>query len=257
MADSFIYPTWNAPVQIKAFTTTRTGGSSLAPFEQLNLGAHVGDDKQAVSANRDYLQQFLPAKPVWLNQTHSDQFVDIDAKPITDQPCDASYSQKTNRVCVVMTADCLPILLTDTQGQFVSAIHAGWKGLVNNIIAKSIQQLSLTTGIDPSQFIAWLGPAIGAQHFEVGVEVKQAILANPLLLTFKHQQNNWFRPNLAAPTGQKWFCDIYAIATAQLQQLGVNQISGGDHCTYSDSQQFFSYRRDGQCGRMASCIWIS
>ena len=236
-------PTWNAPSNIGALSTTRAGGCSVAPFASMNLGLHVGDDEQAVLANRDKLAQYLPQRPVWLNQVHSADVVVIDeqfnaAKVVSG---DALYTQLQNQPLAIMTADCLPILLTSQCGTEVAAIHGGWRGLNLGIITNTLAHFNAPA----EQIIAWLGPAIGAQKFEVGAEVKSAFC----------EQADAHAAAFTALANGKYLADIYAIATEQLSQLGVKNISGGEFCTVSQAEQFFSYRRDGQTGRMASLIW--
>lgn len=241
MKQNLILPDWPAPAHIKAFTTTRAGGQSTPPFDTFNLAQHVGDTPKVVEQNREALRQILPSEPVWLNQTHSNNVVLVDGASSIEGENDGSITFDDNIVCTVMTADCLPLLLTDRQGSFVAAVHAGWRGLANGIIAQCLQQISDSSR---HEVLAWLGPAIGADAFEVGDDVKAVFIGLS-------------EDNAAAfnPHGQKWLCDIYMLARLQLGELGVKNIYGGEHCTYSRQDKFFSYRRDGQCGRMASCIY--
>ncbi len=239
----FIQPEWPAPSYVKAYTTLRTGGSSAPPFNDFNLGLHTGDDEQTVMANRKLLQQSLhiPQEPVWLNQTHSN--IVVEAKPENYlQNADASFSNHANQVCVVMTADCLPILCCSTKEPFVSAIHAGWRGLASGIINKALDKIPFLENL-----LVWLGPAIGPQHFEVGEDVYEAFTSlNP-------KNQTAFRRS----SPKKWLANIYELARIQLADLGISQIYGGTHCTFNQSDLFFSYRRDkGKTGRMASLIWL-
>lgn len=240
-----ITPTWQAPTQIKAFTTLRSGGVSQPPFEHLNLAMHVGDSIEHVTQNRIQLQQqwALPSEPIWLKQIHST--IALPAKPDNrNRQADATYSNEPNQVCVVLTADCLPILLCNRQGTYVAAIHAGWRGLANNIIEKTLA-ISYT---QPHDLMAWLGPAIGPKSYEVGDAVREAFI----------QQNAGMTHAFTPSRPHHWLCDLYAIARIQLQQLKVTAITGGEYCTFSDTERFYSYRRDGEkTGRMASLIWIS
>ena len=238
-----ISPTWNAPTNIGALSTTRAGGCSVAPFASLNLGLHVGDDEQAVLANRNSLAQRLPKSPVWLNQVHSADVVMVDEQFTTASVlnADALYTRLQNQPLAIMTADCLPVLLTSLCGSEVAAIHGGWRGLNLGIIANTLAHFNAPA----EQIIAWLGPAIGAQKFEVGAEVKMAFC----------EQSHTHTTAFKALANGKYLADIYAIAGQQLSQLGVKNISGGEFCTVSQPAQFFSYRRDGQTGRMASLIW--
>lgn len=230
---------WPAPVHIHALTTTRAGGISLGPFKDFNLATHVGDDIHAVTQNRTLLQQRLnlPEDPRWLTQYHST--VILEADTIVDAPkADASYTHKPGIVCAVLTADCLPILLCDTAGTTIAAIHAGWRGLVDGIVEKTLATLP------PKPYLAWLGPAIGQNAYPVGDEVRDLFLTRGFTPDgFKHLRD-------------QWHLDMYALARAQLQQLGIDAIYGGDHCTFTESELFYSYRRDNVTGRMATLIWM-
>lgn len=233
---------WPAPSGIKAGVTTRTGGVSQVPYDSLNLAQHVGDDPTAVTENRARLRQFLqlPGEPVWLNQVHGIQ-VCTDAE--TGTTADACVSIQPGQVCVVMTADCLPVLLCNRAGTVVAAAHAGWRGLAAGVITETVARMRE----DPANLMAWLGPAIGPRAFEVGDDVREVFLG--------------LAPGYAeAFTGHapgKWLMDIYMAARQQLAGLGISQITGGEYCTYEQATQFFSYRRDRTTGRMASLIWFS
>lgn len=237
---NWISPDWPAPANIHALTTLRCGGLSNGAYTSFNLAAHVNDDAQHVLANRHLLKLALSLvnEPKWLNQTHTTKIVCADQLQGLVE-ADASYTQKKQCVCVVLTADCLPILLCDAQGESIAAIHGGWRGLLDGILENSLTQL-------PKQgLMAWLGPAIGAQCFEVGAEVRAAFLAKDamFLAAFELQKN------------QKYLADIYLIARLILNKAGVDEIYGGQFCTVTDTERFFSYRRDGQTGRMATLIW--
>lgn len=241
----FIQPKWPAPLSVKAVTTLRTGGVSHSPFDSFNLAMHVEDSLDDVTKNRHILQNHLAllSEPCWLNQTHSTKCVRLENSKQNIE-ADASYTTQKNIICAILTADCLPILLCNKQGTLVSAIHAGWRGLAHGIIEKTIKTLPCET----NELIAWLGPAIGPKHFEVGNEVKAAFLAldSATEKAFSLSVNNRF------------MCDIYTIARLQLIKLGIPTIYGGEYCTYSDTTNFYSYRRDGvKTGRMASLIWIA
>jgi YfiH family protein len=254
---SYIEADWPVPSKVRAYTTTRIGGNSLVPYEQFNLAYHVGDSEQRVSQNRHQLMQELELKqkPIWLEQVHSTEVVDadqidadrIDSKFINhNQPpiiqADASFSAQANRVCVVMTADCLPVLLANKTGDWVAAVHAGWRGLADGIVQKT---LTAYPG-EPSELVAWLGPAISQTHFEVGGEVK---------LLFEQTNQAYSTAFKASEDNNKYHCDLYAIARSILKAAGIIAY-GGNFCSFSQSSQFYSYRRDGQTGRMASLIWI-
>lgn len=245
MTELFIQPNWPAPSSIKSYTTLRHGGVSLPPYNGFNLGKNTGDDPQNINENCAILQETLqlPTEPLWIQQTHSTLV--LPALPENkNKEADATFSIKDDQICVVLTADCLPILLCDRQGTFVAAVHAGWRGLSQGIIANTL------SAIQPSldEVLAWLGPAISQQHFEVGNEVRDIFIQqNP-------QAESAFIPS---PAG-RWLGDLYALARLQLQTLGVNAIYGGEYCTFSDKDKFYSYRRDIQkTGRMASLIWRS
>ncbi len=239
-SSDFIIPDWPAPANVKAIQTTRVGGYSVEPYESLNLGLHVHDDALAVAKNRQSLSNFLPSDPVWLNQVHGVDVVDA-AKCLTIQKADASFSKNKNVVCVTMTADCLPLLLCNKQGSIVAAIHAGWRSLCDGVIEATIQSMV----VNPEDLMAWLGPAIGPKAFEVGGEVRAAFIKNDA------QADQAFKPN-----DEKWLGDLYLIAKQRLNKLGVTEIYGGTECTYSNPSQYFSFRRDGLTGRMASMIWF-
>lgn len=242
----FILPQWPAPAMVKAISTTRTGGCSQAPYDSFNLATHVGDNEAVVSNNRSLLAKLLPAEPAWLNQIHSNMILDA-ATLLTPADADGSYTTQSDIVSVVMTADCLPVLVCNKQGTGVAALHAGWRGLANGIIEKGLQQLIQFTQSRPDELLIWLGPAIGPEAFEVGEEVRDRFMQqNPA------SQNSF----ISASTPGKWLADIYKLAKLSLSQLGVENIYGGDYCTYMQAERFFSYRREGKTGRMASLIWI-
>ena len=239
-----IIPDWPVPRNVKALQTTRIGGVSQSPYASLNLGAHVNDDPLAVASNRQLLSSFLPTEPVWMNQVHGTRVLDA-ARSACLEDADASFSKITNVVCVTMTADCLPVLLCDQSGTVVAAVHAGWRGLCDGVIEATIAQM----GAEPKTILAWLGPAIGPQAFEVGAEVREQFLANDANAAHAFKAK-----------GEKWLANIYRLAQQRLLNAQVNQIYGGgidtDFCTFTDQTRFFSYRRDGMTGRMASLIWL-
>ena len=223
--------------------TLRFGGESEGKYNSFNLALHVNDDINAVHLNRDLLDQYLPSSPHWLNQRHS---IDVLKLPSPLSNADASYTVEKNAVCVVQTADCLPLLVTNTEGTTVSAIHAGWRGLLHGVIENTIKKMN----IPPNELLVWLGPAISQKHFKVGFDVKNSFCE-------KHEEAE---KAFHLISGQKWLADIYALAKIRLNLCGVNQIYGGgvsdDYCTFANEVDYFSYRRDGITGRMASLIWI-
>ena len=248
-SSDFITPNWPAPANVRALQTTRNGGISLAPYESLNMGLHVNDNPMHVAHNRQLLSDFLPSEPVWLNQVHGINAVDAaqtDCLPAAD----ASFSTRKNVVCVTMTADCLPILLCNQAGTAVASIHAGWRGLCDGIIDATVNKMP----VNSADLIAWLGPAIGPNAFEVGAEVREQFMIKDAKseIAFKKQGENQAQ--------DKWLADIYKIATQCLNNLGITQIYGGGQsenwCTFTDKEKFFSFRRDGATGRMATLIWL-
>lgn len=240
--DHFLYPDWPAPARVRALVTTRLGGVSRAPWESFNLGTHVGDDPASVAENRRRLRQHLPTEPHWLEQVHGIEVAAADAaSPVIC--ADASLTRQPGAVCVVMTADCLPVLFCDTDGRVVAAAHAGWRGLAAGVLESTLARMD----VDPARVLAWLGPAIGPTAFEVGDEVRAAFIAlDPAGAAF-------------VPTGQpgKWLADIFLLARQCLKRAGVEQIFGGSVCTVFDPERFYSYRRDGVCGRIASLVWLA
>lgn len=239
-----LIPDWPAPTNVRAIQTLRTGGVSQAPWHSLNLGDHVADDAAHVAANRASLRRVLPAEPLWLRQVHGVAVANADLTPDCPVPeADAAYSQQQGRVCTVMTADCLPVLFCDRAGTRVAAAHAGWRGLHGGVLENTIQAM----GGVPDQLLAWLGPAIGPASFEVGDEVREA---------FVRKDAEAVTAFVAHRSG-KWLCDLYQLARLRLRHAGVVSIYGGDFCTFSDTQRFFSYRRDSVTGRMASLIWLA
>jgi YfiH family protein len=242
MAD-WIAPDWPAPPTVKAAATLRTGGVSEGAYSSLNLGSHVGDDPVVVAENRRLLRATLklPAEPTWLNQVHGIDVV--EAGPTTILPsADASVARQTGAVCVVMTADCLPVLICDRAGTRVGAAHAGWRGLAGGVLGATIKALD----VPPSQLMAWLGPAIEQDAFEVGDEVHEAFV--------KLAADNAaaFRTNARA----RWQADLYQLARNELARLGVTAVYGGGFKCFADSERFFSYRRDSRTGRMATLVWL-
>lgn len=241
LSEHLIIPDWPAPVNVKALQTTRSGGVSSAPYDSFNLGDHVGDAPLSVERNRIFLNTLLPSEPVWLNQVHGTVVANADRASCVPQ-ADACIARHRAAVCVVMTADCLPVLLCDMQGSVVGAAHAGWKGLAAGVIAATVQAMDVA----PENILVWLGPAISQHEFEVGEEVRAAFVA------IQPQAASAFIPGLKG----KWFADLYALARLRLNALGITQIYGGGYCTYRERERFFSYRRDGVTGRMGTFIWL-
>ena len=241
-----IKPNWNAPQNVKAFTTLRHGGVSLAPYDSFNLGDHVEDDKNAVKINRTLLVEkfHLPQMPLFLNQTHSTRVLTLPYDG-EDFNADAVYTCQPNQVCLVMTADCLPVLFTNKQGTEVAAAHAGWRGLCDGVLEQTVAKFYCP----PEDILAWFGPAIGPTAFQVGQEVIDQFVAQDPQATAAF---------IADPVAEgKFLGNLYQIATQRLNALGITQISGGEHCTYLEADKFFSYRRDHVTGRMASVVWMN
>jgi len=238
-----IVPHWPLPEGVAACSSTRIGGVSQPPYDSLNLGAHCGDNLDDVEKNRSlfYAAAQLPSKPVWLEQVHGKEVLKLTGGPYLSKRADASYSSTPGTVCAVMTADCLPVLFCNKAGTEVAAAHAGWRGLCEGVLEETVACFKDA----PESIMAWLGPAIGPEAFEVGPEVREAFMAKDI------QADIAFRPS-----GEKYLADIYTLARQRLSALGVTEIYGGDRCTYSEAGDFFSYRRDRTTGRMASFIWL-
>jgi YfiH family protein len=241
-AIDIIRPDWPAPALVRACTTTRRGGISECPFDSLNLGGNTEDSPAAVAENRRRLRPNLglPAEPAWLQQVHGIEVVRAEAGPAC---ADAVWTARPDAVCAILTADCLPVLLCDEQGRAVGAAHAGWRGLAGGVIEATVAAMALP----PQGLMAWLGPAIGPEVFEVGAEVRRAFLEQDA------GADAYFRPS---PQG-RWLADLYELARRRLRRLGIERIYGGGFCTYQDAERFYSYRRDGRTGRMVSLIWLA
>ena len=238
-----LIPQWPAPPTVHAAFTLRTGGVSAPPYASLNIGAHVADAPAAVAENRRRVcvALQLTAAPAWLEQVHGTRVADLDAPAQSHAPADAAVARQAQRVCVMQVADCLPVLFAARDGSTVGAAHAGWRGLAAGVLEATVTRLR----VPPQDLLAWLGPCIGPAHFEVGSEVREAFLAHDT-----HAQACFTRNARG-----RWQCDLAGLARERLSALGVSDLFGGEWCTFADSARFFSYRRDGQCGRMAALIW--
>ncbi|MDE2050667.1 MAG: peptidoglycan editing factor PgeF [Gammaproteobacteria bacterium] len=240
-----ILPDWPAPPGVRAAFTLRTGGVSRPPFDTFNVAAHVQDDSRAVAENRARLRASLelPAEPAWLEQVHGNRAVDLDRQTSLDSlgPADAVVTRDPGKVCVIQVADCMPVLFAAADGSAVGAAHAGWRGLAGGVLEAAVRAMNTP----PAQLLAWMGPAIGQAHFEVGEEVRAAFL----------QADAGAAAAFAANARGRWQSDLEFLARRRLGALGVTRIYGGGWCTYADPRKFFSYRRDGRCGRMAALIW--
>lgn len=241
----FLSAKWAVSNKVRAFSTTRQGGVSLPPFDSLNLGDHVNDDSKSVERNRCLLKEAanLPQFPLYLNQIHSTRVIELPYQG-SDIDADAVYTNQPNQVCLVMTADCLPVLFAAKDGSEVAAAHAGWRGLCDGILENTVAKFRCP----PNEICAWLAPAISAKAFQVGGEVVEQFCA------FDPNALQAFQNDPLA--SGKFYGDLYQIARQRLNRVGVTEISGGEHCTFSEKERFFSYRRDKITGRMAHLIWI-
>lgn len=277
MHPDWILPDWPAPANVRAVMTTRVGGVSRPPYDSFNPASHVGDDPAAVADNRRLLRESLPAEPLWLNQVHGNRVFELVSPPLEkggrgdsrgddrdtslESPpsplfqrgeiipeADACLTRKPGQVCAVLTADCLPVLFCDDSGTVVAAAHAGWRGLASGVLEETVRAMN----VDPGRILVWLGAAIGPNSFEVGAEVREAFVARHPMAGIA------FRPALPGTLDEaprKWLADIYMLARIRLAAIGVERVHGGGDCTLKDSRRFYSYRRDGRTGRMASLIW--
>jgi len=239
--EEWITPNWPAPPNVQAFVTTRDGGVSTGSYAGMNLGDHVGDDPQSVATNRARLRTFLPGEPVWLKQIHGTRVIRADEENDSLE-ADAAITTTPGVVLAIQTADCLPVLLCDREGAVVGAAHAGWRGLCSGIIENTIAAMNKPS----NALLAYLGPAIGPNRFEVGPEVRAQFIdhdANAAMF-FKESESG------------KWLADLYGLAKQRLHVLGVAQVYGGDFCTVTEKDRFYSYRRDHDTGRMATVIWL-
>ena len=247
----WLIPQWPAPPTVRALSTWRVGGASREPYASLNLGEHVDDAPFAVAKNRRTLTEAagLPAEPCWLTQVHGRQVLDLDRPAVAapgmasaSSPADAAVSGRPGTVCAILTADCLPVLLAAGSGERVGAAHAGWRGLAGGVIEAAVQAM----GTPPAGMLAWLGPAIGPTHFEVGPEVRDDLLrADP-------GGDGAFTRN----TQGRFMADLFALAQRRLASVGVVHVYGGGECTYSQPDKYFSHRRDRRTGRQATLIWM-
>jgi len=238
----YLKPDWTAPANVRAFTTTRKGGFSQGRWSSLNLGGNSGDDPQHIEQNLRLLQTSLPSAPCWLNQVHGANVAKLNGHTSPETGADAATSNVAGQVCAILSADCLPVLFCDRSGTRVAAAHAGWRGLAAGVLEATVAAM----GCHPGDLMAWLGPAIGPRAFEVGEDVFE---------TFAGADSG----NLAAfkRHGNRWLADLYQLARIKLAKTGLEQVTGGEQCTFTDNCRFFSYRRDGLTGRMASVIWLT
>ena len=245
-----ITPNWPAPMRVRAASTERKGGASEGPYTSQNLGLHVGDDAEVVISNRRALMEALGlvTEPLWLEQLHGNVVLDLDTQKANSAfsrnppAADGVVTSQPGKPCVIMTADCLPVLFCDTAGTRVGIAHAGWRGLAAGVLSVAVKRM----GIDPQALLVWLGPAISQNAYEVGDEVRQA------LIDFDRGAGTCFKPNNVG----RWQADLYQLARRSLKADGVHAIYGGGFCTHAESERFFSHRREAPCGRMATLIWL-
>ena len=239
----WITPDWPAPARVRAFVTTRHGGVSVGEYASLNLGTRGGDDPRSVASNRLVVRGHLPSMPRWMAQVHGTAVCDLDALGDLDvATADAAVTGKPGTVGVVLTADCMPLFVTDRGGTRVGVAHAGWRGMAAGVIENAVSSL----GVDPREVVAWMGPTIGPTAFEVGPEVREAfVAADP-------GAHVAFVPRVAG----KFMADLYGLARQRLARAGVREVHGGGFCTYRETRRFFSYRRVPESGRMGAFIWM-
>jgi hypothetical protein len=239
-----IIPDWPAPAGVRALSTTRSGGVSGGPYASLNLGARTADESGRVAENRRRLVAAAGCPPpAWLEQVHGTAVTPLTGPPTAEARADAAHTRDPGVACVVLTADCLPVLLCDRAGSRVAAAHAGWRGLAAGVLEHTIAALET----DPTRLIAWLGPCIGPRAFEVGPEVRAAFLAADAAAAAD------FTPG----RGDRWHADLRGLARRRLAAAGVTAVSASAHCTHDEPGRFFSHRRDGPCGRMATLVWLA
>jgi YfiH family protein len=244
MKPAWLEPDWPAPLGVRALSTWRGGGASVAPFASLNLGEHVGDSAATVALNRANLiaAAGLPAEPVWLRQVHGADVADLDAGVPTGA-ADAALTREAGRVCAILTADCLPVLFATETGTAVAAAHAGWRGLVAGVLEATVTALDAA----PQSLLAWIGPGIGPGHYEIGAEVRDELMRGDVTADAAFVENSRGR----------YMADLALLARRRLQKLGIVHIYGGSECTYADAERYFSHRRDGRTGRQATLIWLA
>ena len=244
----WLRPDWDAPPHVRAFVTTRAGGVSQGEYASMNLGSRSGDDANHVARNRAILAGHLPSTPRWMVQVHGTDVADLDRLDQSQAAtADAAIASHPGRVGGVLTADCMPLFLTDRKGSRVGVAHAGWRGMAGGVIENTVAAF----GTAPQDLIAWMGPAIGPQAFEVGPEVREAFMKDDA------GAGQAFREKASPPGGpQKYLADLYALARRRLARAGVRHVGGGGFCTFTDRERFFSYRREQKSGRMGAFIWI-
>jgi purine-nucleoside/S-methyl-5'-thioadenosine phosphorylase / adenosine deaminase len=244
LEDGWIVPDWPVAAGVHALATTRAGGASCGAYAGLNLATRVGDDPRVVESNLAVLRQHLPSDPIWLEQVHGTDIVDVERAASRSAPAraDGAVARTRGRVCAVLTADCLPVLLASRAGDVVGIAHAGWRGLAGGVIEATLERMAAP----PAEVVAWLGPGISQSAYEVGQDVYDAFVGRDAGAL------EAFRP--AAPG--KYRADLYALARRRLGAAGVAAVHGGGYCTYGEPERFYSYRRERTTGRMATLVWI-
>lgn len=246
----YIEPDWPRPARVKCLITTRAGGASRGPYATFNLAQHVNDRVRDVAANRARLVQRLGLRVSWLSQVHGTGVIELAQALAAPAAVDGASSRHRGVVCAVLTADCLPVLLCDKAGRRVAAVHGGWRGLARGILVSAVKRFESS----PEDLLVYLGPAISQAQFEVGVDVLRDFERAQAQRNFSQPVHTAFRPSATAD--HKYHADLYALARSELRGLGVSRIYGGDYCTFAD-KRFYSHRRDGLTGRMASLIWLA
>ena len=242
----WIVPDWPAPADVCAVTTTRSGGVSTGAYATMNLARGGRDDAAALAENRRRFERFLPAPPVPLAQVHGATVAVLDRATTASPTADAAVTRERGTVCAVLTADCMPVVVTDLRGSAVGIAHAGWRGIAGGVLEATVAAL-MRLGADRARLLAWLGPAIGPDAFEVGADVYDAFCAD----------DSGASSHFAAGRPGKWHADLYGLARRRLERAGVASIDGGGECTYTDTARFFSYRRERDSGRMATAVWLA
>jgi YfiH family protein len=232
---------WPASEKVQAFTTTRAGGVSELGWASLNLGDRTGDLPEHVAENRRRFAALLPGPPGWLRQVHGNQVQQRETLGDRAPEADAVFSTTRGLPCTILTADCLPVLFCDRSATTVAAAHAGWRGLAGGVLESTIDALPAA----PDELLAWIGPGIGATVYEVGPDFREHL----------RERLPWLEDGFLEVNGAV-HADLEAIARAILRRAGVTEIHGGGFCTYTDSERFFSHRREPSGGRMATTIWL-
>jgi len=238
----WIVPRWQAPARVRCLITTRSGGVSSGAYASCNLGLRTGDDPAAVAANRSRLRAVLPQDPRWLRQVHGARVVGADDLDCETE-ADAAIARQAGTVCAVLVADCMPVLLCDDDARAVAIAHAGWRGLSSGVVENAVRAMQIA----PARLMAYLGPAIGPEAYEVGMDVYDAFVGRDPAAAAAFRRHG----------AGKWLADLFSLARLRLAGCGVTRVHGGGVCTFGDAQRFYSFRRDRATGRMAALIWLA